>query len=96
MYDLHLMDGTIIKNLSRLNPCTFELKSTNPQIYFILSEVNNLTIAYLEKDGLLDDIYVDYGLQNFSAQNDIIKFRIGIWDTIYQEKKKKKKRRGGK
>lgn len=74
MYTLNLMDNTIL-NVCRLNPVTFELNSDDKQLFNKLDK--NLTLAFLSReDGLLEDIYVDYRIQNFSNMGGIIRFRI--------------------
>lgn len=90
MYKLNLMNGTIL-NVCRLNPSTFELNSNDTHLYNLLS--NNLTLAFLSReDGILEDIFVDYDLQNFSCLNDVVRFRIGPWDEVNRISNRDKKR----
>lgn len=83
---LQLVDGTTITGLRRINPGTFELDSSDSSLYYKLDE-NNLSLALLFEDDLLEDIFVDYKLSNFSCVNGVVDFRIdrvkgGVWDGI--------------
>lgn len=90
MYKLSLMNGTTL-TVCRLNPSTFELNSNDSQLYNLLA--NNLALAFLSnEDDLLEDIFVDYDLQNFSCLNNVIRFRIGPWDEVNRLSNKEKKR----
>ena len=75
MYKLILADGSELSNLERLNPSTFQLKSTDSQIYWQLSD-DNLAFATLYNDDELDDILMNYTRNSYYAQNGIIQFRI--------------------
>lgn len=88
MYSLHLVDGTIITPLERLNPSTFRFKANDSNIYFKLTPMN-LAIGLLYKDDILEDVFVDYCLQNFSFNNGIIQFRIDEWNKIHKRRARK-------
>jgi hypothetical protein len=75
MYKLELLDGTIIDNLTRLNPSTFSKPSDSSDIYYKLTD-DNLSCATLYKDDEIEDILIDYSRQNFFWENGIISFRI--------------------
>lgn len=86
MYNLQLLDGTIITNLQKINSSTFELDSNDSSIYHKLNDYN-LTLALLFEGDLLEDVFIDYKLTNFSNMSGVIRFRIdrakgGIWDEF--------------
>ena len=92
MYSLHLMDGTVISNLKRLNPSTFELESNDSQLYFQLNN-ENLNLAFLNEGDMPVDMFVDYTLQNFSCFCGVIQFRLGPWDNVNRESNRERKKR---
>ena len=86
MYNLQLLDGTIITNLQKINSSTFELDSNDSSIYHKLNDYN-LTLALLLEGELLDDVFIDYKLTNFSCAGGKVRFRIdrakgGVWDEF--------------
>lgn len=85
------MDGTVINDIQCINPSTFTFKTNEPQWYFILND-NNFIIAFLEKDDLLEAIYIDYCLQNYSFNGEGVRFRIGEWKKVHAPKIKKGRR----
>lgn len=83
---LQLLDGTIINDLQRINPGTFKLNSDDSSLYYKLNG-NNLSLALLFEGDLLEDVFIDYKLTNFSNMSGVIRFRIdrakgGIWDEF--------------
>ena len=100
MYKLKLNDGTIIDNLERINESTFQCKGdASSPIYHQLSD-QNLSFAFLFKDGEVEDLFIDYRRQNFLAQGDIIQFRLtpirdlekAARERKYREQKKRRDR----
>lgn len=81
MYTLQLADGSSIENLKRINPRTFSLNNTNSNVYWRLSD-NNLSFATLLHDDELDDVFIDYTLQNYSVQEGVIRFRIAPYSEV--------------
>ena len=75
MYKLILADGTIIDNITRINPSTFEIESDDSQIYWKLSQ-DNLAFATLYKDDELEEMYIDCARTSYTMQNGLIHFRI--------------------
>jgi len=61
MYSMTLKDGTVISNLEKIKPCTFQMKCDNTQIYFSLTD-DNLSLVTIDDEGFPDDIWVDYAL----------------------------------
>ena len=86
MYNLQLLDGTIITNLQKVNSSTFELDSNDSSIYHKLNDYN-LTLALLLEGELLDDVFIDYKRTNFNCAGGKVRFRIdrvkgGVWDEF--------------
>lgn len=75
MYKLELADGTVIENIDRLNPSTFQFRSDNPDYYWILSP-SNLAFATLYKDDELEDIFIDYMKTSYLFSSGWVRFRI--------------------
>lgn len=75
MYKLILADGTELNNIHRLNPSTFEIKSNDSQMYWVLSQ-DNLAFATLYKNEELEDVFIDCLRTSYSMQNGIVHFRI--------------------
>ena len=91
MYTLQLADGSAIENLRRLNPSTFVLDDTGANIYARLSD-SNLEFATLLNRDELDDVLIDYTLQNYSVQGGTIRFRIAPLQVLEEQEKHKKER----
>lgn len=92
MYDLYLMDGTIIKNIRRLNPATFEIDEGNNDLYFNLND-SNLCIAYLCEGDLMVDIFIDYARQGYTILPDgKVRFKIAPWNEVHHVSNKWKKK----
>lgn len=72
MYNLQLLDGTIITNLQKINFSTFELDNDDSSIYHKLNDYN-LTLALLLEGELLDDVFIDYKLKKYIAEKKIYK-----------------------
>ena len=79
LYTLQLTDGTSLTNLTRINPSTFLLPSTDPSTYWKLSD-SNLELATLMFNDELEEIFMDYTLQNYSLSGGAIRFRIAPLD----------------
>ena len=93
MFTLQLADGSRVENLRRLNPSTFILDDTGANIYARLSD-SNLAFATLLNGDELDDVLIDYTLQNYSVQGGTIRFRIAPLQILQdQEKHKAEKER---
>ena len=75
MYTLQFADVSSISNLSRINANTFTLQSTDASIYWKLSD-SNLGFATLLNGNELEDVFMDYTLQNYSVSGGTIRFRI--------------------
>ena len=91
MYTLQLADGSAIENLRRLNPSTFVLDDTGTNIYARLSD-SNLEFATLLNGDELDDVLIDYTLQNYSVQGGTIRFRIAPLQVLEEQEKHQKER----
>lgn len=89
MYTLQLADGSSISNLSRINANTFTLQSTDASIYWKLSD-SNLGFATLLNNDELEDVFMDYTLQNYSVSGGTIRFRIVPLQTIQEQEKHQK------
>ena len=74
MYSLELMDGTIIHNVNRINPSTFEVEGDS-SLYWLLTE-DNLACATLYLGDEIEDIFINCRRQNFYCNNGIVRFRI--------------------
>lgn len=81
MYTLQFVDGSSLSNLRRINPSTFTIDSTNPDIYWRLTDYN-LSFATLLHDDELDDVFIDYTLQNFCVQGGTTRFRVVPLNTL--------------
>lgn len=96
MYTLQLTDGSSISNLTRINPSTFSLESNDPDTYWQLSD-SNLEFATLLHDNELEEVLMDYTLQNYSISGGTIRFRIAPLKVLEDERKhqieKERKRR---
>ena len=92
MYSLQLADGTVIPNLMRLNPSTFEVE-TQTSLYHQLNDSNLAFIVLTnEEDNLLEDVLIDYTLQNYSEQNGLIHFRIASIDELKKAEQRRAKK----
>lgn len=85
MYRLELADGTVINDLDRLNPSTFQFRSNDPNYYWILSP-SNLAFATLYKDDELEEVFIDYIRNSYYASNGVIEFRITPSEAQIKEK----------
>ena len=105
MSDLYLMDGTIIHNISRLKNNKFLLPNDiNNKWYYALNDFN-LSIAYLCKDDIIEEIYIDYARKSYVRQiDDTVEIILAPWDEVNripnswtrkESKNKKKKNKGG-
>lgn len=89
MYYLNLMDSTSLP-VHRINPSTFETKEGGSELYDRIND--NLALAFLSRgDGLVEEIYIDYCLQNFICCNNVVRFRIGSWDEVHRVSKREKR-----
>lgn len=96
MYTLNLCDGTRL-SLDRLKQDTFAIVSKDSSVYHELNDFN-LSLAFLDEDDSLCEVYVDYCLQNYYWDNGIVRFKIAPWDEVYKvpNGEKRKQKRGGK
>lgn len=85
MYTLQLADGSAIENLRRLNPNTFILDDNGKNIFAHLSD-SNLEFATLLNGDELDDVLIDYTLQNYAVQGGTIRFRIAPLQILEGQK----------
>lgn len=97
-YSLQLADGSTISNLQRINPSTFELKSTDGGIYHQLNDYNLSFAILLNEDGDMEDVFLGFTMQNFSCQCEITRFRIANKEELEaqlhaKEEKEVEKRR---
>ena len=86
MYTLQLADGSAIENLRRLNPSTFVLDDTGENVYARLLD-SNLEFATLLNGNELDDVLIDYTLQNYAVQGGTIRFRIAPLQVLEEQEK---------
>lgn len=98
MYNLQLVNGTLIEGLQRINPSTFEIHTENALNNLLTN--NNLQMAILyDEDGLIVDLFIDYTLQSCFFQNNIFHFRIAEIAELEKreqhrlEKRKRRKKR---
>ena len=90
MYKLKLNDGTIIDNLERINISTFQCEGdASSPIYNQLSD-QNLSFAFLFNGDEIEELLIDYRRQNFTFQNNIIRFRIAPIQELEEAQRKKK------
>lgn len=85
MYKLVFSDGSAIENIERLNPSTFQVKSTDSQIYWQLSD-DNLAFATLYNDDELEEVFIGYTRNSYYASNGVIEFRITPSEAQIEEK----------
>jgi hypothetical protein len=74
MYSLILADGTVLSNLHRFPNNVFWCEG-NQLAANILTD-SNLAFATVELDGELEDVLIDYTLQNLCVQGGYIQFRL--------------------
>lgn len=91
-YSLELADGTSLSPLSRLNPSTFELKSEDGSLYYQLNNYNLSFAVLLTEDGDMEDVFLDYTLQNFTCQAGTIRFRIADREELKAQIKAKEEK----
>lgn len=96
MYSITLANGTTLSNLNRANNGAFWFEGMTFPTGILTSE--NLAFATIEKDGELDEVLMDYTLQDLCVQGGYVQFRVAPMkkyedeDKHRKEKEQKKKR----
>lgn len=96
MYSITLSNGTILSNLNRANNGAFWFKGTTFPSNLLTPK--NLAFITIEKDEELDEVLMDYTLQDLSVQGGYVQFRITPMQKYedeekHREEKKKKKKK---
>ena len=76
MYSLKVADGSIIEGLRLVGEHTFEVDSSDPSIYFKLSDFNLSFAVLYDDNGDIIELYIDYIRQNFTCQNNVTRFKL--------------------
>lgn len=90
--NLYLLDGTIIRDLELIGRNKFQVKNIENNLYHLLND-NNLSLAFLDEDNILMDIYIDFALQNYFFDNGYVQFKINPWEEVYREPNSSKRKR---
>ncbi len=90
MYSITLSNGTILSNLNRANNGAFWFEGMTFPTGVLTPE--NLAFATIEKDGELDEVLIDYTLQDLSVQGGYVWFRIAPLKKYEDEEKHRKER----
>lgn len=90
MYSITLANGTILSNLNRANNGAFWFEGMTFPSNILTPE--NLAFATIEKDGELDEVLMDYVLQDLSVQGGYVQFRIAPMKKYEDEEKHRKQK----
>lgn len=91
MYSITLANGTILSNLNRANNGAFWFEGMMFPSNILTPE--NLAFITIEKDGELDEVLMDYVLQDLSVQGGYVQFRIAPMKKYEDEEKYRRKKR---